>query len=257
MSGSKTRFGYTGGSDPPDSDEPQSARTVYGHDIHLRLPSGFPVPEPPPAPAPTPVPVPPPPGQWSPAARVRAPMSEQESTNRIPTPHPPRPRQSRLARFLGRWTRSGRFESNHDWQDEDEGEVDVPRDPTGRNVLLVVLVAGLTFLITFAVVKLRQRLTFSPTPATETASPAGSAPPRATLPPQPGAAVAAGVGTAPNPAIAPPPAIPSPAAAPPPATARGLGPLPATPSRRKSSPGEGNRAAPLPLAKPPSPPHEP
>jgi len=105
MPGSKTRFGFSGGSDPPDAEESRAARTVFGHDIHLQLPPGF---QPPPD---VPRPSAPGPARWTPAAPVPEPVPEQEATNPIPVRRSSRPRRSRLARFLGRWTRSGRFES--------------------------------------------------------------------------------------------------------------------------------------------------
>ena len=81
-----------------------------------------------------------------------------------------RPQKSRLARFLGRWTSSGRFESRSSlhnscrMDDGNDDDLEVPRDTTGRNVLLVLVVAILTFLVTLAIMRLRQRHA-SPRPA--------------------------------------------------------------------------------------------
>lgn len=213
MAGSKTRFGFMGGADPPDAQEPQSARTVYGHDIHLQLPPGFVPPRPPGSPTP----LPPASARWPPSAPVRAPMAEQESTNPIPTRAPARPRQSRLARFLGRWTRSGRFESRSRIDLDADEDLELPRDTTGRNVLLVLLVALFTFGLTFAIVKLRQRF----------AAPAVEGPAQTIAPPQ-----APPVPPAQPPAKAgPPPAAPPAPATP--AAAKGLGAIAPTPSPRK------------------------
>jgi hypothetical protein len=40
---------------------------------------------------------------------------------------------------------------------DDEDDLELPRDTTGRNVLLVLVIALFTFLVTFAIVKIRQR----------------------------------------------------------------------------------------------------
>ena len=245
MSGSKTRFGFVGGSDPPDAEAPQSARTVYGRDLHLQLPPGLA----PPQPA-VPTPLPPAPARWTPAAPVRAPMPEQESTNRISVQRTTRPRKSRLARFLGHWTRSGRFESASQMNIEDD--LELPRDTTGRNVLIVLLVAGLTFLITFAIVKLRQRSVEPPAPAAQTTS-------QAAAPVVPAAPPTALPAQATPPAAAPPPAAAAPAAvaplAPPPPTqpaanallpaaAKGLGATAPVRAARKPTPASRYLAAP-------------
>jgi hypothetical protein len=245
MAGAKTRFGFMGGSDPPDAEGPQSARTVYGHDIHLQLPPGFVPPRPPGSPTP----LSPAPARWTPSAPVRAPMAEQESTNPIPTRAPARPRQSRLARFLGRWTRSGRFESRSRMDLDADEDLELPRDTTGRNVLLVLLVALLAFGLTFAIVKLRQRFA---APALE--GPAQTvAPPLAPpvpVPAAPASPAAVPVAPAPTPPAQPPAqAGPTPAAPPAPATpaaAKGLGPLAPAPGPRKPE-----RAGPI-VAEPPA-----
>jgi hypothetical protein len=237
MSGSKTRFGFQGGSDPPDPEESRAARTVFGHDIHLQVPPGF---TPPQAPLP-PTPIPPAPPPWSPVRPPNVVLPPDLAEN-LAEDRPPdrrlRPRQSRLARFLGRWTRSGHFQPQSRMEAGDLDDLQVPRDTAGRNLLLVVLVALSAFGITFAVVRLRHRLT----------APASVAPPQAVAQP------------AQTPVAAPPPAspaLPQPSLPVAPA-ARGLGPVPArTAAGRKPAAKEhpatnrGSRAEPN-AAEPPA-----
>jgi hypothetical protein len=161
-------------------------------------------------------------------------MAEQESTNPIPTRAPAPPRQSRLARFLGRWTRSGRFESRSRMDLDADEDLELPRDTTGRNVLLVLLVALLTFGLTFAIGKLRQRFA-APDGLIQTVAPPQVPPvPVPAAPAMPAAAPLAPAPTAPSqpPAQAgtPPAAPPAPAT---PAAAKGLGPLAPAPSPHK------------------------
>ena len=240
MAGSKTRFGFVGnGGEPPDDDEPRAARTVIGHDIHLQMPAGFAPPRPPGSPTPLPpVPFVRPP---LPSVPVMAPLPEQ-ITESVRARRTNRPRKSRLARFLGHWTKSGRFESSSRMDnssrmdDVSDDDLEVPRDTTGRNVLLVLIVALLTFLVTFALVKMRQRYAStrppssqlvvetrldrqpgppSPTPPMPaSAHPTGQAPPAAGSPPAP-------------PRSSPPVLAPTPAAAA--ATARRIPGLDTTP----------------------------
>jgi len=155
MAGSKTRFGFfTDGGEPQKEDELRAARTVIGHDLHLQIPAGFVLPKLPISPKPLPqapqpqAPVP----QAAPVA-----FMPEDITEQIPTRRGNRPHQSRIARFLGRWTKSGRFEAQGPTDDLDDDQLKVPRDTTGRNVLLFLIVALLTFLVTIAIVKLRQR----------------------------------------------------------------------------------------------------
>jgi hypothetical protein len=177
MAGSKTRFGFLGnGDEPPDSGEHAAARTIIGHDLHLpKLPSGFEQPSPhvpqtPLAPARAPYPRLPP-------AAVSAPMTEA-ITESVPVRRHYKPHKSRLARFLGRWTRSGHFQSRSRMgdgmtlDDPSDDDLDVPRDTAGRNVLLVLVIAALTFLITFAIVKARQHYAAAPSvPGAQVAMP--------------------------------------------------------------------------------------
>lgn len=164
MAGSKTRFGFFGnGEEPPDAGESGAARTVIGHDIHLqKLPSGFARPSA--QPSLTPLPPTPVPRTPLPRAPILAPMPEVV-TEPVAVRRPYRPRKSRFARFLGRWTTGGNFRPGSRMgnsailDDPGADDLELPRNTTGRNVLLVLVIAALTFAITFAVVKIRQRYT--------------------------------------------------------------------------------------------------
>lgn len=195
MAGSKTRFGFLGnGDEPPDSGESGAARTIIGHDIHLpKLPSGFA--QPGPLVSPTPIPPARMPYTPLPPVAVRVPLPEV-ITESVPVRRHYKPQKSRLARLLGRWTKGGHFRSRSRLGDstilddaglDDPGDdnLDVPRDTAGRNVLLVLVIAALTFLITFAIVKMRQRYGVAPpAPATQVVEiPAVQPPPPA--PPKP------------------------------------------------------------------------
>ncbi len=155
MAGSKTRFGFAGdGSEPPDSNGSRAARTVMGHDLHLKLPAGF---VPPKTPG-SPTPVPPSPAFPTPRTAVPAPIVSG-ITEEIAARRPTRPQKSRLARFIGRWTDSGRFVSGGGMGDStpnDRDDVDLPRDPMGRYILVVLAVALLTFLLTVTAVKVHE-----------------------------------------------------------------------------------------------------
>jgi hypothetical protein len=229
MSGSKTRFGYSGGSDPPDPEETRAARTVFGHDAHLRVPADgdgdVPAPRFPVAPTPVPPVQSPVPPAWTPAL-----PRDIEFADENPRRDRQRQRQgkSRLARFLGRWTKSGRFLSGSRMDADAALDVGIPRDTTGRNVLLVLLVALLTFAVTFAVVKLRQRPAAAPVPT----QPAAAAVPLPAPPPAPPAAPAPVL----QKAAAPTPPGPTPVPDMPPA-AKGLGsPAPAARPQRPARP---------------------
>jgi hypothetical protein len=169
MSGGKTRFGFSGdGSEPPDSEEARAARTMLGHDIHLQVP---PAAVPPGRPsqanfsAARGLPTPPPRNTSRKTGRKTGPLSRAsvpvyqapEDTAKLPSRRPVRPPTSRLGRFLGRWTKSGRFVSQSQLALDNE-KLEVPRDPLARDVLLVVVVALVTFLVTFLVVKGRQHV---------------------------------------------------------------------------------------------------
>ena len=123
-------------------------------------------------------------------------------TESVPVRRQYRPQKSRLARFLGRWSTGGHFHPRTSsgqptvLDDADDGAMEVPRDRTGRNVLLVLSIAALTFLVTVAMVKIRQRYA-----AAQPAAGAQVAESRTQTPPL----------------LAPPvvPALPAPAASPP------------------------------------------
>jgi hypothetical protein len=207
MAGSKTRFGFSGnGEEPPNSGESGAARTVIGHDIHLpKLPSGFARPSA--QPSPTPLPHAPVPRTPLPRAPVPAPMPGMIAKP-VEVRRPRRPQKSRLARFLGRWTTGGHFRPGSRMGDSaieadpgmpDEDDLELPRDTTGRNVLLVLGIALLTFSVMFAIVKIRQWVA-PPRPASDVQA----TKPRAEQPPLPQVAAPATAPTA-------PPATPAPA----------------------------------------------
>jgi hypothetical protein len=224
MAGSKTRFGFVGdGSEPPDSEESRAARTVYGHDIHLQLPPGFVPPRPPGSPTPLP---PAPPG-WTRQQPTPVQPPEQEMAEVMPARSPYRPHTSRLARFFGRWTGSGRFVPRSRMGDDDDENLELPRDTTGRNVLLVLVVAILTFSLTFAIVRLRQQ-SAATTPGAKAQLSAIPQPPPATPPPTPAAAPPAPLPPPPAAQIPVKPSFPAPPA--PSAASKGLGPPPPEPS---------------------------
>jgi hypothetical protein len=184
MAGAKTRFGFSGsGSEPPDSDAARTALTVVGRDIHLQLPLDSPASSPPPSPQAAPaIPVAARPVPRSPTERFRpaVPVSvPTEETEELPSRRRSRPGGSRLAKFLGRWTRSGRFVT--EGRDPGKGSyLEVPRDTLGRKLLVVLTVALVTFSLTLLGVKLRQSVRTSagsPVPVSPAAaSPGGKAP---------------------------------------------------------------------------------
>jgi len=226
MAGSKTRFGFAGdGSEPPDGEESRAARTVIGHDIHLRLPTGFVPPRTPESPTPLPPPLAP----RVPAPPARVILPEEDTDESVAARRRRRPRTSRLARFLGRWTRSGRFVSNSRLGDEADVDLELPRDTTGRNVILVLLVALFAFGLTFAIVRLRQHFAVQGPDTKEQVSAVAPSPPPGPTPPGP-------VTTPADPAMSPAqvPTTPSPHPPQPlPAAARGLGPIvPMVPARK-------------------------
>ena len=156
MAGTKTRFGYlgNGGDEPPETGDAGAARTIIGRDIHLpKIPSEL-----------VPSPLPPSPSRpvheaAPPLARghVVAPRTEAV-TAAIPEKqiHPPEP--SRFARFLGRWTTGGHFRSSDTAVKSElsDDDLKLPRETAARNLLLVLAIAALTFLITFAIMKWRE-----------------------------------------------------------------------------------------------------
>lgn len=197
---SKTRFGFAGdGPEPPGSDQDKGARTVIGRELHLQVPPGF-VPKPsssqassaasdpssqvPSSRSVTPswsagsaAGVAPEPVPCAPTPRAQAAVREEiadPATAELPSRRSRPQGPSRLARFLGRWTKSGRFVSEvrpaaHATRDED---LEIPRDPLARNLVLVLLVASVTFLLTLVAVKTRQHLADKPAPAAASPAPA-------------------------------------------------------------------------------------
>jgi hypothetical protein len=177
MAGTKTRFGYlgSGGDEPPETGDSGAARTIIGRDIHLpQIPSAI---------APASAPLPPSPAQ-PPVhravpplghGRVVAPMTEA-ITAAIPERPVHRPEPSRFARFLGRWTTGGHFRSSTTAVEAEptDDDLKLPRETAARNLLLVIAIAALTFLITFAVMKWREARAVAPgleTPARIAAPP--------------------------------------------------------------------------------------
>lgn len=188
MSGAKTRFGFAGdGSEPPDSDEARGARTIIGRDIHLPVRPGLasagnPASAPYPAARipPTPTPQAPPP-----VSRSAIPSHvTEEPTAELPSRRPRPQGKSRLARFLGRWTDSGRFVSDGRGPGGGGyGNLETPRDPLARNVVLVLVVALVTFVLTLLGVKARQHFASKASPPSAPAgAPASTAGPKAVPP---------------------------------------------------------------------------
>jgi hypothetical protein len=137
-----------------------------------------------------------PPSEPSPAAKIaptpQAPIMArsaipshltEETTTELPSRRPSPPRKSRLARFIGRWTESGRFLSESRGPGPgDHDPLEIPRDPLARNVVLVLVVALVTFLLTLLGVKARQHFAAKPSPpsapAAAPAATAGQKPPQ-------------------------------------------------------------------------------
>jgi hypothetical protein len=192
MSGSKTNPGFFGGSEPPPpaskSDEdasPRAARTVIGHELHLRSPPVL-------RPA---ADLPPPRVETS--AGVPEAVTD-ETTEELPA----RPRHSgkskfpALARLFGRWTTGGGFLSRSRMSGGDDDLPSVPRDAWASRVAIFVVAALFSFLVALAVLKLQRcsetgsgpaaatKVSVSPAPLAAPASnaaqavlPAPSAPP--------------------------------------------------------------------------------
>jgi hypothetical protein len=223
MAGTKTRFGYfgSGGDEPPGTGESGAARTIIGRDIHLP-PTAPEIPAAATAPAPS---LPLRDAVSRPAVgAVAAPMTEA-ITAAIPDRWPPRPRPSRLARLLGRWTTGGNFRSHEaaDASPLTDDDLKLPRETAARNVLLVLAIAALTFLITFAIMRWH---------APHTAAPLPEAPARmAARPLLPTVAT--------SPAAPPPASVPLPPTAP---TPEPKAPAPLAPTVRALRPHKSLRA---------------
>jgi hypothetical protein len=215
MAGTKTRFGYfgSGGDDPPGTGEPGAARTVIGRDLHLpQLPPEIAAAAPPTPSPPTRDAIP-----AAVAGAVAAPMTEAV-TAAIPERAALRPRPSRIVRLLGRWTTSGHFRAGHgtDAARTNDDDLKLPRETAARNVLLVLAIAALTFLITFALMKWHAPGAAEPSPepsARMAARPLPPTIPTSTAPPSPTTSPATSVPLPPT-AATPEPKVPAPLAPP-------------------------------------------
>ena len=177
--------GFTGGDGPTDV---QSARTLYGHDLHLE-PGSVDV-----SPA-QPV------SQPDEPVDLRPVTTEEEFTPpaRLPS-HSGKSRFPALARLFGRWNTHGRFETR---MEDDDLDV-VPRERFLRPLAIVVATSAISFFIVVALLKLRDS-TGAEAPQPLVSAPA-AAPPIATPAPAPAPAPAA----VPQPAPAPTAAAPAP-----------------------------------------------
>lgn len=197
MSGSKTRPGFFAGGEPPASkpDEqpsPRAARTVIGHEIHLRTPL-----------------VPRPEAKAPPAPRMETPVPEaitDETTEKL-SARPGHTGKSKLpafARLFGRWTTGGGFLSRSRMFGDADDLPRVARDPWVSRVAIFVLAALFSFLVALAVLKLHQ--------CSESGSaPSGTVPASMSPAPPVPTPVAAAPAVLPTPSA--PPALPAAAAA--------------------------------------------
>jgi hypothetical protein len=248
MAGAKTRFGFSGsGSDPPDAETSRRAQTVIGRDIHLQSPPDLPSPPVAPAPPPAiPSRVRTPPRNPTEPPRSAAPVGvPAEDTEELPSRRRSHAGGSGLARFLGRWTRSGRFVSQSR-SGAGNGNLEIPRDPLARNIVVVLVVALVTFSLTLFLVKLRQGVSRNARPSATSAPSVPTAPvpdpPRAT----PGASPNAAPLPETSPSVSPPhlqastahspapPAAPTPSVAKP--TKSGIGKEPNPPLENQALP---------------------
>jgi hypothetical protein len=203
MSGSKTRPGFSGGDEPPPSDpeadaSPRPARTMIGHEIHLRAPS-----DPGPAAGVPPIPreevlarVPP-----TPREEARASVPEavtDETTEELPLrpSHTGKTRFPALARLFGRWTTGGGFLSRSRMSGTDDEPLNVPREAWASRVAIFAVAGLVSFLVALAVLKVHHCRTSAPGPS---AAGQVSVPP---APPAPAADRAA-------PAVLPVPSVPA------------------------------------------------
>jgi hypothetical protein len=198
--------GFSGGDGPTDT---QSARTLFGHDLHL-APGSVDV-----SPAPTPDP---------PVEEPSRPVTTEEEftapANLVS--HSGKSRFPPLAQLFGRWNTQGQFENNLD-EDLDV----IPRERFLRPLAIVVATAAISFFIVVALLKLRDSTTG---PAPVPPAPVAAAPaPRPVAPPTP-------VAAAPAPRPVPPPT--------PVAAAPAPRPVAAAPAPRPVAPPPAPRAAP-------------
>jgi hypothetical protein len=157
-----TRSGFPGGSSGGHGPtETQSARTLFGHDLHFDA-----------------------------AAIERArvdepdrPITQEEvpaaPRGRAPS-HSGKSRFPALARLFGRWNTQGDFESNEAY---DDGLDDIPRERFLRPLAIVVATSAISFFIVVGLLKLRDQTADPPPPASVVQ-------PVAALPPPPAPTVA-------------------------------------------------------------------
>ena len=215
MSGSKTKPGFFSGGEPPASkpDEepsPRAARTVIGHEIHLRTPL-----------VPSPAAEAPPPPRPTTSGGVPEPITDETTEELPPRPsHTGKSKFPALARLFGRWTTGGGFLSRSRMSVDDDDLPRVPRDAWASRVAIFAMAALLSFLMALAVLKVHQ------------CSEPGSPPPgktRASMSPAP---------PVPTPVAAAPAVLPTPSAPPalPAAAAASDAPLAQTPAVRPKHP---------------------
>lgn len=196
MPGSKTRPGFFAGgeapaSKPDEDSSPRAARTVIGHEMHLRTPL---------APRPA-AQAPPPPGETSVPEAI-----PDETTDQLP-PRPSHTGKSKFpafARLLGRWTTGGGFLARSGIFGGADDLPRVPRDPWVSRIAIFAVAALFSFLVALAVLKLHR--------CGETGSPP-SGTTRASATPAPPAPTTAEAAPAPPPTPSAPPGLPSAAAA--------------------------------------------
>jgi hypothetical protein len=191
MSGSKTRPGFFSGGEPPatkpdEEPSPRAARTVIGHEIHLRTPL-----------VPSPETEAPPPPRPTTSGGVPEPITDETTEELPPRPsHSGKSKFPALARLFGRWTTGGGFLSRSHMSDGADDLPRVPRDAWVSRVAIFAMAALLSFLVALAVLKVHKcgepgsspsgktRVSMSPAPpappaasARPAALPASSAPP--------------------------------------------------------------------------------
>src|SRR4051794_16366419 len=162
--------GFSGGDGPTDV---QSARTLYGHDLHLE-PGSVDISPANQASAPDEDP-----------ERARPVTTEEEFTAPVRVPsHSGKSRFPALARLFGRWNTHGQFETNLD----DDLDV-IPRERFLRPLAIVVATAAISFFIVVALLKLRDSTSGDaselPAPVATTPAPRPVAAPAPVAPPAP------------------------------------------------------------------------
>jgi hypothetical protein len=168
--------GFSGGDGPTDV---QSARTLYGHDLHLE-PGSVDI-----SPANQPS------APEEDPERARPVTTEEEFTAPVRVPsHSGKSRFPALARLFGRWNTHGQFEANLD-EDLDV----IPRERFLRPLAIVVATAAISFFIVVALLKLRDSTSEDapelPAPVAVTPAPRPVAAPAPVAVPRPAALVPA------------------------------------------------------------------